>query len=258
MSATRTQEGLPLFVTPAHECRYLPGRTMTNVFVAPSHPGSPGLYAMLLRHGFRRSGEHVYRPACGACRACVPVRIPVQEFRPRRSQRRAWRCNRTLRVSERDLRFREEHFDLYRRYLTHRHHGGGMDDPTPGQYLEFLGGRWTDVVFFEFREGPRLLAVAVADRLPGALSAVYSFFDPDFESRSLGVYCVLWQIEAARRSGREWLYLGYWIAGCRKMQYKDRYLPQERLIEGTWVRCTDPARSPFIGEDLGRRNAPIP
>ena len=114
-----------------------------------------------------------------------------------------------------------------------------MDGHTPGEYLEFLGGTWADMVFFEFREGRRLLAVAVADRLPDALSAVYSFYDPAFKARSLGVYCILWQIEAARRSGREWLYLGYWIAGCREMQYKNRYLPQERLIDGAWIRCTD-------------------
>ena len=111
-----------------------------------------------------------------------------------------------------------------------------MDDPTPHGYLEFLRGTWTDTVFFEFREGEHLLAVAVADRLPDALSAVYAFYDPDLRTRSLGVYCILWQIEAARCAGCEWLYLGYWIAECRKMRYKDRYLPQERLIDGAWVR----------------------
>lgn len=228
---------LPVVRTPAHACAYLPERTAHTVFVAPSVPKSPALLGVLSAQGFRRSGEHIYRPGCQGCQACIPVRVPVNEFRPRRSQRRVWRRNRDLRVVERDDRFRVEHYRLYRRYLRGRHPGGSMENQSPREYLEFLGNRWGKAVFFEFREDLRLLAVAVADRLPGALSAVYSFYDPDFETRSLGTYCILWEIEAARRSGHEWLYLGYWVADCRKMRYKERYLPHERLIDGTWIRC---------------------
>ena len=228
---------LPLLVTPSHECGYLPERIASTAFVGPSVPKSPALLSLLSRHGFRRSGEHIYRPACRACRACVALRVPVREFRPRRSQRRAWRRNQDLEVVDRDDTFRPEHYRLYRRYLEMRHRGGGMDGATPQEYRAFLRGEWAETAFTEFRHGAHLLAVAISDRLPDAHSAVYTFYDPGFESRSLGTYCILWQIEAARRAGHDWLYLGYWIAECAKMRYKERFLPQERLIDGDWVRC---------------------
>ena len=118
---------------------------------------------------------------------------------------------------------------------TARRRKHGRRDPR--EYHSFLSGGWAETVFVEFHHGARLIAVAVLDRLPRAHSAVYTFYDPAFESRSLGTYCILWQIEAARRAGHEWLYLGYWIAECAKMRYKERFLPQERLIHGDWVRC---------------------
>ena len=226
---------LPLLVTPAHACGYLPEQAARSAFVPPSVPKSPQLLGVLTRHGFRRSGEHIYRPVCGECRACVALRVPVHEFRPRRSQRRVWRRNRDLRVVERDDCFRTEHYRLYRRYVAARHPGGSMDDATPLQYRSFLRSEWADTVFVEFRRDARLLAVAVSDHLPDAHSAVYTFYDPDFESRSLGTYCILWQIERACRAGHDWLYLGYWIAECGKMRYKERFLPQERLIDRAWV-----------------------
>lgn len=114
-----------------------------------------------------------------------------------------------------------------------------MDGATPEEYRSFLCGGWAETHFVEFHHGAQLIAVAVSDRLPDAHSAVYTFYDPAFESRSLGTYCILWQIEAAHRAGHEWLYLGYWIAECAKMRYKERFLPQERLIGGGWVRCED-------------------
>ena len=228
---------LPLFVTPGHECGYLSERVASTAFVDPSIPKSPQLMSLLSQHGFRRSGEHIYRPVCRGCQACVALRIPVREFRPRRNQRRVWRRNQDLRVVDCDDRFRTEHYHLYRRYVAARHPGGSMDGATPQNYLTFLRGGWAETVFVEFHYGAHLLAVAVSDRLLDAHSAVYTFYDPDFESRSLGTHCILWQIDAARRAGHEWLYLGYWIAECAKMQYKERFLPQERLIGGDWVRC---------------------
>ena len=227
---------LPLLVTPVHECGYLPERAASTAFVGPDYPKSPGLLGALSRHGFRRSGEHIYRPVCRECRSCIALRVPVREFRPRRGQRRVWRRNQDLRVIERDDTFRAEHYRLYDRYIAMRHPGGSMDGATPREYRSFLCGAWADTAFFEFRHRERLVAVAVADRLPNALSAVYTFYDPDFDSRGLGTYCILWQIEAARGAGCEWLYLGYWIAESSKMRYKERYLPQERLLDGVWVR----------------------
>jgi arginine-tRNA-protein transferase len=166
----------------------------------------------------------------------------VREFRPRRSQRRAWRANADLEVRPARPLFSEEHFRLYERYLTARHSGGGMDEPTPGQYLEFLTSPWADTVFYEFRQGGALVAVAVADRLEDGLSAVYTFFDPDLPARSLGVFAILWEVAEARRLDREFVYLGYWIRESAKMRYKAEYRPLEYLTGAGWRRALDTRR----------------
>lgn len=223
-----------LFATPAHECSYLPGKDATTLFVDPEFPKDAGIYTLLSRSGFRRSGEHVYRPNCADCAACVPVRLPVARFRPRRSQRRTARDNRDIRVVARESEFCEEHFLLYSRYLGARHANGGMDNPTRKQYREFLLSSWASTVLYEFRLAGHLLAVAVADHLADGLSAVYTFFDPEFSNRGIGTYSILWQIDETRRLGLEWLYLGYWIAESPKMLYKQEFQPQERFIDGHW------------------------
>ena len=225
-----------LFATPAHACSYLPGNDASTLFVDPEYPKDAGVYTLLSRNGFRRSGEHVYRPNCQDCSACVPVRVPVEAFSPRRSHRRTLGINRDLRVITRDSTFCEEHFLLYDRYLGARHANGGMDNPTRKQYREFLLSSWADTLFYEFRLGAHLVAVAVADRLMDGLSSVYTFFAPEFSARGLGTYCILWQIEETRRLGLERLYLGYWIAESPKMLYKQEFLPQERFIDGRWHR----------------------
>ena len=170
---------LLLYATPSHECSYLPGNDATTLFVDPEFPKDAGVYTLLSRNGFRRSGEHVYRPNCQSCAACVPVRVPVDDFRPRRSQRRALRDNGDLRVVPRESIFNEEHFQLYTEYLSARHTDGGMDNPTRKQYREFLLSSWADTVLYEFRLDERLIAVAVADHLNDGLSAGYSGVDPE-------------------------------------------------------------------------------
>ena len=158
----------------------------------------------------------------------------MQEFAPRRSQRRVWRKNQDLTVSPVAPRFNSEHFDLYCRYLNSRHEGGGMDNPTPESYIDFLTSNWSRTVFYEFRLDEQLLAIAVVDRLKTGLSAVYTFFDPDYSVRSLGVYAILWQIEAAKHLNLENLYLGFWIQDCQKMSYKTQYQPLEYYSHGKW------------------------
>ena len=228
-----------LFATPEHDCSYLPGNDATTLFVDPEFPKDPGIYTLLSRNGFRRSGEHVYRPNCHNCSACIPVRVPVDRFVPRRSQRRALRDNRDIEVTAHESGFREEHFLLYSRYLGARHANGGMDNPTRRQYREFLLSSWSSTVLYEFRLDGLLVAVAATDRLTEGLSAVYTFFDPDCSARGLGTYSILWQIEECRRLGLQWLYLGYWIAESPKMLYKRDFRPQERFIDGSWRLCED-------------------
>lgn len=225
---------LSFYVTPPHECSYLDDRDAATLFADPRFPKSNALYATLSERGFRRSGEHLYQPHCPGCNACVPIRVPVAEFQPRRQQRRTWRDNLDLKVEIKPPVFDDSHFELYRRYIAARHPGGGMDDPTPDSYMNFLTATWADTIFIEFRQHGELLAVAVADRMPRALSAVYTFFDPASSARSLGRYAVLYEISLAHETGRQWLYLGYWIDECQKMRYKTEYQPLEYYRDGEW------------------------
>ena len=228
-------ERLRLFATAVHPCGYLAGHEARTVVVDPYRPKDPALYGLLARLGFRRSGASIYRPACARCSECIPVRIPVARFRPRRVHRRVRDRNRDLGVRGLPPRFDAKHFALYCRYLSARHPGGGMDNPSPEQYRDFLTSAWCDTLFLEYSLGAEVVAVSVLDRLPDALSCVYTFFDPDHGRRSLGTHAILHAIDIARRDRLEWLYLGYYVADSPKMGYKADYRPQERLVDGRWT-----------------------
>lgn len=237
---TSESEAIGLLATGEHECPYLMGHTARTAFVDPRTPLDHVRYRQLMTRGFRRSGQFLYRPACPACQACRSLRIPVAEFRPRRRHRRCWRRNRDLEVATVPAGFRTDHYDLYARYVASRHPGGGMDQPTPESYRSFLHAQWCDTEFMEFRENGVLRAVAVCDRLADALSAVYTFYDTDCPERGLGTFAILAQIRMARVLGLDWLYLGYWIARCSRMDYKAEFLPHEVLApDGQWTRISD-------------------
>ncbi len=223
-----------LFTTPPHECSYLPEQLATTLFMDPCAPKNTVLFNNLSQQGFRRSGEHIYRPNCQACQACIPVRIPVRKFTPRRSQRRVWQKNQDLTVSIAAPVFNPEHFDLYYRYLTSRHKDDSVNSKTPKGYMEFLTCSWAKTVFYEFRFNKQLLAIAVVDYLNNGLSAMYTFFDPEHAARSLGVYAILWEIEETKRLNFNYLYLGYWVKECRKMSYKTEYQLLEYFYQEKW------------------------
>lgn len=230
-AAART---LTLYAGAPHICSYLPGEIAVTQFVDPSLAMSMPLYSELVDMGFRRSGEHVYRPRCRQCDSCIPARIPVDAFAPSRQQRRVWRHNEDLVMSVAAARDSESHFALYRRYMAARHAGGGMDVADPDQYQAFLFSPWSATECIEFRAADRLVAVAIVDRLQQGWSAVYTYYDPDEGRRSLGTFAILWQIEQCRRLGLSWLYLGYWIPECSKMSYKVRFRPLELFRQGQW------------------------
>jgi arginine-tRNA-protein transferase len=224
---------LQFFVTPPQPCPYLTDRESISLFAEPAALDNR-LYSSLAQLGFRRSGNQVYRPACTDCRACVPARIPVQEFRPHRRDRRCLAGNADLSIHWVEARYSPEHFQLYSRYLESRHPAGGMDRPTPEQYGQFLIGAWSDTWFLELRLDGRLAAVGVTDRLDDGLSAVYTFYDPELSGRGLGNCSILHQIGQARHFRLPYLYLGYWIEASPKMAYKGRFRPLEIFQDGQW------------------------
>ena len=217
-----------------HACSYLDDQQACNIYPDPEQPMTSHLYSHLIKHGFRRSGDLVYRPYCSDCQACVPVRINIEQFKASGSQRRCLQRNKHLNMRYHPATFNPEHYQLYCRYLTSRHIGGGMDNPTEETYLKFLTSNWTDPLFIEFRDNSQLIAVAVTDTVDHALSALYTFFDPDLARNSLGTYAILQQINIAQQHDLPYLYLGYWIENCRKMEYKQKFSGLEAYINQQW------------------------
>ncbi len=225
---------LGFYTSQPQSCSYLPNRQSSTLFADPQATLDNKIYSQLIEQGFRRSGEYLYRPDCESCNACIPLRIPVTEFVPNRSQCRTWRRNKEITVTALPARYSNEQFRLYQRYLHSRHQGGEMDNPTPESYLAFLTSSWSDTLFYEFRLEQKLIAVAVADQLHSGLSAVYTFFDPEYAAHSPGNYAILWLIQETRRRNLSWLYLGYWIEECKKMAYKNQYQPFEIYRKERW------------------------
>ena len=226
---------LAFYATPEHACNYLPDQQATTLFADPDATLNNHLYSQLALYGFRRSGKYIYRPSCINCNACIPVRLPVTNFKPSRAQRRIWKRNQDLEVRIIIPEYSEEHFSLYKKYMDTRHPDGGMDEVEPDKYMEFLTCDWSDTQFIEFRLQGRLLSVAVIDVLETGLSAVYTFFDPDHASRSLGTLAVLWAINRVSEIPLPHLYLGYWIENCQKMSYKKKFQPAEQFLNGSWI-----------------------
>src|SRR4051812_45243448 len=177
----------------------------------PSHLINTELYGDLVKAGFRRSGIFTYRPHCDACRACVPVRIPVGEFEANRSQRRAWKSHTNLVAHVQPLKFRLEHYALYLRYQSKRHSGGGMDNDSRDQYSHFLLQSRVDTRLLEFRDAGQLVMVSIVDFLADGLSSVNPSYDPDPRGVTYATLNVSWHIDESQRRDLAYLYLGYWI-----------------------------------------------
>jgi arginyl-tRNA--protein-N-Asp/Glu arginylyltransferase len=235
------------YLTAPSPCPYLPGREERKVFTHLVGERAPELNELLTQGGFRRSQSIAYRPACESCRSCTSVRVVVDAFRPTRSMRRIAQRNEDICGDMRTAAPTSEQYSVFRAYLDTRHRDGGMVDMSVLDYAMMVEDSHVETRMVEYRRrGPDtaitgrgqgdLLAVSLTDVLSDGLSMVYSFFEPGEAARSLGTFMILDHIERARRLGLSYVYLGYWVRGSRKMDYKSRFLPQERLSPAGWMR----------------------
>lgn len=228
---------LRFFATAEHPCSYLDDQQATTIFVDPNAQIDAAVYESLAQVGFRRSGEHFYRPHCRHCKACIPIRVPVKEFKPSRSQKRCLKRNSDLLVEEMDSIDTDEFFELYQRYIAVRHSDGDMHPASRKQLREFLSRQAGVTRYFAFRNRDnKLLMVSVVDEIASGLSANYSFFEPEEPSRSLGVFNVLSLIQFAKDQQLPFVYLGYWIKDSRKMTYKTDYRPFQLFLDNRWCQ----------------------
>jgi arginine-tRNA-protein transferase len=222
-----------LTITPEHPCVYLPGRVaQMRAFWAQRI--SPSIYHELMDAGFRRSGRVVYQPVCNGCRACQPIRVLVDAFSPSKSQRRCWRKNQDLVVSEDTPKATDEKFELYSRYLRDWHGRSEPDDRAT--FESFLYDSPVQTLEHSYRDAAgRLLAVGICDVSRDSLSSVYFYFDPAHSHRGLGTFGALHEIGQARNMGIPYYYLGYWVSQCQAMRYKADLRPAEVLQgDGVW------------------------
>ncbi len=236
------------YVTTPQRCPYLPGRLERKLFTHLTHDKPPILVDNLLKGGFRRSQNIAYMPYCEGCQACVSVRVPVDQFVETRSFRRVRRDNRDLAVERAASRPTAEQYGLFRDYIDARHNEGGMADMSVLDYAMMVEDSVVDTFVSEYRVRPEdalvaapksgpLVAMTLCDRLSDGLSLVYSFYDTELPDRSLGTFMILDHVAYARSLGLPYLYLGYWISGSDKMDYKTRFQPQERLGPAGWLRA---------------------
>ena len=238
------------YLTAPSPCPYLPGREERKVFTHLVGEKAGELNDLLTHGGFRRSQSIAYRPACEGCRACLSIRVLADEFRPSRNLRRVLARNRDIIGEMRVSMPTSEQYSVFRAYLDSRHRDGGMADMTVLDYAMMVEDSHVDTRVVEYRlrdpdsgftgrsSGP-LYAVALTDVLSDGLSMVYSFYDPDYRDRSLGTLMVLDHITRARHMGLPYVYLGYWVEGSRKMDYKGRFMPQQRLMPDGWTRVDE-------------------
>ncbi len=244
---SHSRDAPQFYLTSPSACPYLPGKEERKVFTHIVGRRGRELNEILTQGGFRRSQTIAYRPACDACRACVSVRVLVDEFKPSDNLKRVLKNNADLIGNELPNRPSSEQYALFRRYVDARHADGGMADMSVLDYSMMVEDSHVDTQLIEYRrrgidsgitgrgEG-NLIAVSLMDVMSDGLSMVYSFYDPDHQARGLGTYMILDHIRRAKAMGLPYLYLGYWVEGSKKMGYKARFTPQERLSAHGWVR----------------------
>jgi len=224
-------------ITKTFPCSYLPEQEERLLIAVDERLQNNRSYSMLMMEGFRRSGEQSYRPHCPNCNACQSIRVVVNDFKPSKSQKRSLKRNAHFTISTSE-QLKDEYYPLYENYINTCHQDGSMFPANYQQFKSFLSSKLTKQLFIEtwaeINGNKQLICVAVTDVLLNALSAVYTFYHPDFKAHGLGIFSILTQINLCKQHGLGCLYLGYQIDDCKKMNYKNRYFPYEKFVEQEW------------------------
>jgi len=238
MSSQIKPTQLNFFITPAHACPYQSDKKARTLFLSPEVNTDSYLYSTLINQGFRRSGEHIYRPHCGDCKDCISVRVPTAEFKPGKGQKRTLKNSPLFYTEIVPARFNQQYYQLFDKYISTRHSDGDMYPTSPHQFREFLLSDWLECNFLNFYniKDNKLVSTAVFDVVEDGLSAVYTFFDPDYARFSLGRLAILKLIKHAKANKLPYLYLGYWIKNSPKMDYKSEYRPIQCFVNQRWVQ----------------------
>lgn len=225
-------------LTQTFTCSYLADHEeQLLVYVDQDNESLKHQYGVLISAGFRRSGDQIYRPQCPSCQACQSIRIPVDMFTPSKSQSRVMRKNQDIRVFP-SLTDKPEYYDIYEAYINHRHSDGSMYPASKQQYASFMKSDWMRPHFLECYLGGELIAVAVTDEVNNGFSAMYTFYNPEYESRSIGIFAIISQIKYTLLANKSFLYLGYQVDECAKMNYKSKFLPHQRFLDNKWQLFT--------------------
>jgi arginyl-tRNA--protein-N-Asp/Glu arginylyltransferase len=231
---------LEFYATPEHDCPYLENKKSKTLFLNPEVETNDIIYDFLIDKGFRRSGEHIYRPHCDDCKACISTKIVVNDYQPNKQQKRCFKKGARFTTKIHPASFDETHYQLFERYINIRHKDGDMYPTSVKQYKDFILDDSMNTQFLDFIEPTtgQLIACLVFDELASGLSAIYTFFDPDYSKFSPGRLAVITLIEYAKQLNLNNIYLGYWIKDCQKMSYKGEYRPIECFVEDSWVKLS--------------------
>lgn len=224
-------------LTQQFSCSYLADEDEQLLVFVDDNDAIATSYSQLIDSGFRRSGEQIYRPHCPNCNACQSVRVLVQRFVPSKSQKRVLKRNSDIEIKI-SSENKESYYPLYESYINQRHADGSMFPASVEQYQGFIRCKWITPLFLEFYLQHELIAVAVTDEVSSGLSALYTFFRPDMTERSIGTFAILSQIQHALSLNKKYLYLGYQVDACAKMNYKIKFLPYERFFANKWHQFT--------------------
>lgn len=224
-------------ITKTFPCSYLPDEEERLLIAVDDRLQNKHSYSVLMMEGFRRSGEQSYRPYCPNCEACQSIRILVNDFNPSKSQKRSLKRNKDF-IIKQSNQLKDSYYPLYEHYINTCHQDGSMYPATFDQFKSFLSCTLTEQIFIEtwheVNGNQQLICLAVTDVLSNGLSAVYTFYHPDYKANGLGIFSILTQLKICQQQALPYLYLGYQIDDCQKMNYKNRYFPFERFIDGHW------------------------